>query len=147
MKKFLFAALLLCTTFAVFGQDYPTLYNMNTVSAGDTARGALTKIQTKKVTGTSAITIATDAYRLTDTMTVTASVWATLDGVKYEPFPGADSVTVTLSASQELHKMWFLSQLPITNQVAGYQIRYRAASNTTNATSKAIVSSRLYTYK
>lgn len=147
MKKLLFAAALALCSFAAFAQATPTVYSMNTHAVGDTAKGATTLKQSKKVASKCAITIQADATRLTDTVTVTLSVWGSTDGVTYAPWPGADSITATLSATNTiLPKMWFLSTPAATSQVYYYEVHARCASNTTNAASKTIVKSRLFTY-
>lgn len=149
MKRMLLAAcLILASASATLAQDVPVVYSMNTHAVGDTVLGATTMLNSKKVTDKKSITVEATATRVTDTITVTLSVWGSVDGITYAPWPGADSLTTTLlAANTPVSKMWFLSVPPATSQVQFYQVRARCASNTTNASSKAAIRSRIYCYK
>lgn len=114
-------------------------------TATDTAKGNATKVQSSDVSDpTKGYTVQYTLRHLTDTVTGVASVWASLDGATYVPYPGLDSVTITATA--DVAKMWFVNTHVAGNPVKKIQVRTRCVSNTTNATSKAKVTSKLWPY-
>lgn len=114
-------------------------------TAFDTARGNATKVQSADVSDPAkGYTLQVLVHPLTDTITGVVSVWASLDGTTYLPYPGLDSVTIT--AATDCKKLWFVNTHVAGNPVKKIQVRTRCASNTTNATSKAKVTSKLWPY-
>jgi len=146
MKKILFCALL-CLSAALISTTAHAENVVSTVgTVTDTAKGNTTKTQTVFVgTADNGITIHYFLDHLTDSITGYASVWGSLDGVKYAPYPGIDSVAI--SAAVDVSKLWFINTYANRNPVKYIQIKTRCASNTTNATSKAKLTTKVLPYK
>ncbi len=133
---------------ATFAQK---VYSMGT-NVQDTALGNATKKQTTFVGSQAGITITVAIDHVTDTATGYVSLWGSTDGTAadYVPVPGADSVAITYNGA--VRKAWLVGSaagtIPIsrTNPFKYYQVRTRLVSNTTNASSKVYVRSRLLTY-
>lgn len=145
MKK-IFILLLAAAAFIVTpasAQDY--LGNWLIGTATDTAKPNTTKNQTIKLTDPSkGITVQYWLQSVADSITGYASVWASIDNITYAPYPGADSVA--LVAHADTKKLWFLSTHQNLNPVKYVQVRTRCPSNTTNATGKAKLNTKLSQY-
>lgn len=145
MKKMIFvtiALLMIACHTKTFAQT-PTVHTMGTTT--DTAKANTTKTQTLAVgTNNVGVTIAYHLDQITDTITGHVSVWCSIDGSTYFPYPSIDSVAI--SAATDVYKMWFINTKVNNNPVRFIQVRTRCPSNTTNATSKAKLNTKLYTY-
>lgn len=148
MKKILMlliAAGALTATTTATAQKTDPQGNFYVGTATDTARGNATKVQSSDVSEPGkGYTLQVLVHPLTDTITGYVSIWASLDGTTYLPYPGVDSVAI--SAATDCKKLWFLNTHVAGNPVKKIQVHTRCASNTTNATSKAKVTSKLWPY-
>lgn len=114
-------------------------------SARDTAKPNTTKRQKLAVVSPGGITVSYKCTQITDTITGYVSLWASLNDTTYFPWPGADSFAI--AAATNLEKGWFLRTPDLSNPIKWLEVRTRCPSNTTNATGKAKVDSRLRVYK
>lgn len=121
----------------------PATAQLNRIgTALDTAKPNTTKLQTLKWESATTATVQYNLHSLTDSLTGYVSLWASIDGATYAPYPGADSVAIV--AHTDVNKLWFLFPKPQVNQIRFLQIRTRCPSNTTNTTGKGYITSNLY---
>lgn len=149
MKKIILFALIGLCSFRLSAQIEQTpaellIMGTSTGAQQDTAKSNTTKLQTKMVESKKGITIQYSLTHATDTVTGYVSVWGSIDGVTFCPYPGADSVAIT--ATGNINKLWFLAQPPTTNPIRVFQVRTRCPSNTTNASSKAYIKTNIWLY-
>lgn len=144
MKKMIFVtiALLMIACHTTFAQTQK-VYTVGTTR--DTAKSNTTKTQTLAIgTADVGVTLAYHLDQITDTITGHVSVWCSINGTTYFPYPSIDSVAI--SAATDVYKMWFINTKVNGNPIRSIQVRTRCPSNTTNATSKAKLNTELYTY-
>lgn len=113
----------------------------------DTALGNATLHNIFKTESQGGTTLQYAFDNITDTTTGYASLWGSVDGNDYFPMPGADSVAITAHAP--VRKGWFVCATvtgPDDNPIRFIDVRTRLVSNTTNASSKGYVRTRLYRY-
>lgn len=111
-------------------------------SLSDTAFGNATKIQTATISPGGTVSVQYWLDQINDSCAGYASVWCSLDGTTYAPWPGADSVAIT--AGVDIKKMWFLSTSAATCQVKSLQIRTRLTTSYT--VGKAKVKTKVFPF-
>lgn len=148
MKQFLSIALLglAVLTFAPPATNTASGQTVSIVGTRtDTAKSNTTKTQKVFVGNNSqGITLSYNLHHLTDTITGYVSVWGSVDDSTYAPYPGLDSVAI--AAVGDVSKLWFVNTKASPNPVKYIKIYTRCPSNTTNATSKAKVTSKVLPY-
>ena len=110
----------------------------------DTAKQLVTKTQTATVGSKKGLTVQYWFQKLTDTCTGYVSIWGSVDGTTYAPWPSADSQAIT--ATNDVKKLWFLATDASKNPIQYIQVRTRLATNTTTATAKGKVTTYGWTY-
>lgn len=108
----------------------------------DTARGNSTTHQTSSVPPGGGITVQYWMDQINDSCAGYVSVWGSLDNITYFPYPGADSVAVTVGV--DIKKGWFLSKGNERNPVKYLDVRTRLTTSYT--VGKAKVKTKLYQY-
>jgi hypothetical protein len=148
MKKIMFLIALFAVTFPHISQAQSSdaLGNYTVGTATDTAKPNTTKSQKIKVMGShdKGITVQYFLDQITDTITGYASVWVSIDNITYVQHPTADSIAI--SAATDCKKIWYLNTQANGNPVNWIDIRTRCPSNTTDATGKAKLNTKLLTY-
>lgn len=150
MKHLKFILALLMLTFALpaantFAQKMDEKGNYYVGTTTDTAKPNTTKKQAIAVgSASTGVTLQYNLTQLTDTCVGYVSVWASLNGTTYAPYPGIDSVAV--SAATNVSKIWLINTKANNNPVKYIEVRTRLTSNTTNATGKAKVTTIMNPY-
>lgn len=109
----------------------------------DTAFGNSTKTQTAAATTKGGgITVQYTIQQLNDSCAGYVSVWCSIDNVHYFPYPGADSVAISVGVN--FTKGWFLATAANKNPIKSIQVRTRLTS--TYTVGKATVKTKYYPY-
>lgn len=111
-------------------------------TSNDTAFGNSTKHQIAQVSRGGGLTVSYYIDQINDSCAGYVSVWGSTDGVDYFPYPGADSVAITVGV--DFKKGWFLSTFATKNPVKFLDVRTRLTS--TYTVGKAKVRTRVYPY-
>jgi hypothetical protein len=146
MKKLLFA--LIAVSVCAFS-DSACAQTINKESrvfqvgtSTDTAFGNSTKYQRSTISPGGTISLQYKLEQINDSCAGYASVWCSIDGITYCPWPGADSVQITVGV--DVRKMWFLATSSATNQVKFLEVRTRLTS--TYTVGKAKVKTKVFPF-
>ena len=111
-------------------------------SLSDTAFGNTTKCQTSPVSPGGGVTVQYWLDQINDSCAGYASVWGSIDNVTFAPWPGADSVAITVGV--DIKKLWFLRNYSEKNPVKYVQVRTRLTTSYT--VGKAKVKTKVFPY-
>lgn len=143
MKKILFlllaAGAMLSTPANAQSTDSKGNFIVGTVH--DTAFGNATKHQISTA-GFDGTTVSYWLDQINDSCAGYVSVWGSIDGTTYGPYPGADSVAITVGV--DVKKLWFLNTHLAKSPVRFIDIRTRLT--TSYSVGKAKVTTKLYSY-